>query len=225
MNTPTTPGRPNGLDNPNGPPTPSRPNGPDGPDDLNAPNAHRVFRCDLFEEGPRGVLPLGGQLQVLLSADLEPRWLHAADTVAVPAVPTGLPTSAVPTLPAVPFGSSGPPAPTAEELFARLPGCRAVVVLGPSPAVHLRAGGAPLPVPDAVTAGIVAALADACPRIRYDLPVPAATVAVDAVTPMAAVTPAASPVRSRPCTAGTPTASAVLRLRGRTVRCEWRALR
>ncbi len=153
---------------------------------MNPPTAHRVFLCDVVEVDTRGPRLLGRQLQVLLSPDLEPRWLHAADTVGIPS------------------------APMAAEVFARLPGCRAVVALGPSPAVHLRDGGPPLPVPDAVTAGIIAALADVRPLVPHDPPIPSAVV---------------SGVRDRPCTAGTPTASAVLRLRGRTVRCEWRALR
>lgn len=272
-----------------------------------APDPYRVFRCDLVELEPCGPRLLGRQLQVILSAGVKPRWLHSADTVAVPApepgpasvlrpgtasaagfgragavrpgsagnpdpnpdpgaVPRSARTPAAGPVrvdaarpgsaenpdpaPAVPPGSGavpaagsarypgtgppadpasdppagpgpppgappGPPAPrllTAAEVFDRLPGCRTVVLPGPPPSVHLRGAHACLTVPDPVTAAIVAAFADVLPAVP-----------TRALLRAAAVT-AASPITARPSTAGRPAASAVLRLPGRTVRCEWRAL-
>lgn len=101
---------------------------------------------------------------------------------------------------------------SAAEVLALLPGCRVAVDLGDVPSVRVRGVPGPVRLSDRRTAGLVAALACSWP-VEWGGADAVAEAARDAE------------LSAGSCTEAGPTATASVRLRGRTAVCRWEALR
>lgn len=150
----------------------------------------RVVRCrlvvDTFGSDP-GILD--EQVGVRMAADTPRRWLHSADMVGMV---TGL-------------------GPSVDEVFGRLPGCRAIVSTGSSFLVHIRDVAQAIPVPNAASALSVAMLAGSCPWDHRDRSALVGELGRSAL----------KVERSK---GETPAADVWIRLRGSRVRCTWTVL-
>lgn len=148
-----------------------------------------MVRCRvglLREDGQR----LSGEhVGVLMGANADRRWLHSADVV----------------------GVAGGDLHRVSEVLDLLPGCRVVVGLGAEPVVRVRGVTGTVGLPDAESAGLVAALACSWP-VEWG----GGAAVAEAVR--------GAELSALTCTAAGPTATVSVRLRGRTAVCRWETL-
>lgn len=149
----------------------------------------RVVRCRVGLVREDGHRTSGDHVGVLMGANADRRWLHSADVV----------------------GVEGGDLHRMPEVLDLLPGCRVVVGLGVEPLVRVRGVTGTVVLPDAESAGLVAALACSWP-VEWG----GGGAVVEAVR--------GAGLSALTCTEAGPTATVSVRLRGRTAVCRWQAL-